>query len=78
MNSVRAITLFIRLPVPSLAFAGLAIFSSCAALAQSSPSSGQQALYTSSLAATCANCHGTQGRAVEGSSITSLAGLDKS
>ena len=40
--------------------------------------SGQQALYTQSLAATCANCHGIQGRAVDGSSIKSPAGLDKS
>ena len=32
---------------------------------------------TRSLAATCANCHGTQGRSAEGSSVTSLAGLDK-
>ena len=29
------------------------------------------------LAATCANCHGTNGRAVEGSGIESLAGEDK-
>jgi sulfide dehydrogenase cytochrome subunit len=31
-----------------------------------------------SLAATCANCHGTNGKVVEGSQVTSLAGLDKS
>jgi cytochrome subunit of sulfide dehydrogenase len=37
-----------------------------------------QALYTRSLAATCANCHGTDGRAVQGSSVLPLAGLDKS
>lgn len=29
------------------------------------------------LAATCANCHGTNGHAVQGSGIDSLAGLDK-
>ena len=61
-----------------LALAGIVIFLSFAAVAQSSPASGPQTLYTQSLAATCANCHGTQGRAVEGSSILSLAGLDKS
>lgn len=33
------------------------------------------ALRTRSLAATCANCHGTDGRAVEGSSVPGLAGL---
>ncbi len=36
-----------------------------------------QALYTRSLAATCANCHGTDGRTVQGSSVLPLAGLDK-
>jgi cytochrome subunit of sulfide dehydrogenase len=30
-----------------------------------------------SLAATCANCHGTNGRAFEGSSVVSLAGMPK-
>lgn len=35
------------------------------------------ALYLKSLAASCAACHGTNGRAVAGSSVTSLAGLDK-
>ena len=34
------------------------------------------ALYVRSLAATCANCHGTSGVAVPGSSVGSLAGLD--
>ncbi|HYF18505.1 MAG TPA: c-type cytochrome [Ramlibacter sp.] len=37
----------------------------------------QQALYTASLAATCANCHGTQGKAVDGSSVVSLAGMPR-
>jgi sulfide dehydrogenase cytochrome subunit len=37
----------------------------------------QQRLYVMSLAATCANCHGTDGKAVEGSQVVSLAGLDK-
>lgn len=37
----------------------------------------KEALYVKSLAATCASCHGTNGRAVEGSSVVSLAGLDK-
>lgn len=30
------------------------------------------------LAATCANCHGTNGNAVKGSGMDSLAGMDKS
>lgn len=38
--------------------------------------SGREALYTRSLAASCASCHGTNGKVVEGSTVTSLAGLD--
>ena len=37
----------------------------------------QDALYVKSLAATCANCHGTNGKAVDGSSVVSIAGLDR-
>lgn len=33
------------------------------------------ALRTRSLAATCANCHGTDGRAIEGSGVPGLAAL---
>lgn len=47
-------------------------------LAQAQSAGGKEALYTQSLAATCANCHGTNGKVVPGSSVTSLAGLDKS
>jgi len=36
-----------------------------------------QALYVASLAATCANCHGTQGRAADGSSVPGLAGMPR-
>lgn len=35
------------------------------------------ALHTRGLAATCANCHGTEGRTTEGSSIPSLAGMPR-
>ena len=35
-----------------------------------------QTLHLRSLAATCANCHGTEGRAVAGESMARLAGLD--
>lgn len=34
-------------------------------------------LYVNSLAATCANCHGTQGRVVSGSAVPPLAGLSR-
>lgn len=35
-------------------------------------------LHTRSLAATCANCHGTDGKAVPGESMARIAGLDAS
>ena len=37
----------------------------------------QSALSVKSLAATCANCHGTDGRTVEGSAVPSLAGMPR-
>jgi sulfide dehydrogenase cytochrome subunit len=48
-----------------------------ASLAQAQDADGKDALYVKSLAASCANCHGTNGRAVAGSSVTSLAGLER-
>jgi cytochrome subunit of sulfide dehydrogenase len=36
-----------------------------------------QQLQVRSLAATCANCHGTNGKAQDGSAVVSLAGLPK-
>lgn len=44
------------------------------AAAQGQP---QDALYVRSLAATCANCHGTGGRTVQGSAVPSVAGMPK-
>jgi cytochrome subunit of sulfide dehydrogenase len=35
----------------------------------------QSALYVRGLAATCANCHGTDGRAPQGASVPPLAGM---
>lgn len=35
----------------------------------------KEALYTKSLAATCANCHGSNGKVVSGSPVVGLAGL---
>lgn len=48
-----------------------------AALPTLTEAQNQQALYVASLAATCANCHGTQGRTVEGSSVPALAGIPR-
>ena len=55
-----------------LAAAVLASISASAALANESA-----ALHTRGLAATCANCHGTDGRTTEGSAIPSLVGMPK-
>lgn len=41
------------------------------------PAQTRDVLYTRSLAATCANCHGTNGRAVEGASVPGLAGMPR-
>lgn len=48
-------------------------------LCVSSPSfaQNQEQLNIKALAATCANCHGTSGKAVEGSAVVSLAGVPK-
>jgi len=56
---------------------------SCAAIALAllaTPALAQDAaaLRTKALAATCANCHGTLGRAVEGAAVPGLAGLPAS
>jgi cytochrome c553 len=58
-----------------MALAFCALTASSLGFAQGTPA---QALYVRSLAATCANCHGTDGKAVQGSSVVSIAGLDKS
>ena len=51
----------------------------CAGFAAGTPAFGQsaQTLQLRSLASTCANCHGTDGRAVVGSAIPALAGLPR-
>ena len=54
----------------SFALIAAALSSPAAALAQDAA-----ALQTKALAATCATCHGTEGRAVDGSSVPGLAGL---
>ncbi len=61
----------------SVLTAMLALCALAAPLLSQAQSAPAQALYTRSLAATCANCHGTDGRAVQGSSVLPLAGMDK-
>lgn len=51
-------------------FLGLLAGASLPAAAQN-----KDALYLQSLAATCANCHGTGGRSADGSAVPSLAGM---
>ena len=46
------------------------------ALAQATPAAPDMTL-ARNLAATCANCHGTNGNAVKGSGMDALAGMEK-
>lgn len=56
-----------------LAAALLMSAAASAALAQDASAT----LHARALAATCANCHGTDGRTVDGSAIPSLVGMPK-
>ena len=55
---------------------GLALMAAAPAFAQTAAPASPQAerLYLRSLAATCAHCHGTDGRAVQGEALIALAG----
>ncbi len=57
--------------VPSVLSAVAMLASTCASAQDA------QQLNIRSLAATCANCHGTNGNAVQGSAVVSLAGVPK-
>lgn len=46
-----------------------------AATGAASAQASKDSLYTASLAATCANCHGTNGQAALGSTVAPLAGM---
>lgn len=54
---------------------GAALFTWALGSSGSALAVDQQSLYTQSLAATCANCHGTQGKGVREGSVPGLAGL---
>ena len=45
--------------------------------AAAAPAQTQDALYSKSRAATCPNCHGTDGRAVNGSAVPAIAGMPR-
>jgi cytochrome subunit of sulfide dehydrogenase len=85
-RSAQAIALAAACALPSLALAQAAGMAAPqkpeaapAAVAVAAPPAPAeaQALYLRSLAATCANCHGTNGKAPDGSAVVSLAGQSK-
>jgi cytochrome c553 len=57
-----------------IAAGAIAAAASVSALAQTVPAGGEALLRQRALAATCAACHGTEGRAPAGSAMPSLAG----
>jgi cytochrome subunit of sulfide dehydrogenase len=61
-----------NLGIASIFVASLSIIAPATAFSQS-----KDELNVASLAASCAACHGTQGKAVNGSTVVSLAGLSK-
>ena len=62
----------INLGIASVFLASLALIAPTTSFSQS-----KDELNVASLAANCAACHGTQGKAVNGSAVVSLAGLSK-
>lgn len=65
-------------PVLAQALTLAALWLGAVHLAQAAqPSAAEQRLRTRALAATCAQCHGTEGQAVAGQALVRLAGLPK-
>ena len=60
----------IKFHLATVLVASLVTFTAVAVSAQS-----KDELYVASVSATCATCHGTQGRATDGSPVVSLAGM---
>lgn len=69
LHRSRALRSATGLTLGLLALAGLA--------QAAAPSADAQRLRTRALAATCAQCHGTEGRAVEGQAMVRLAGMGR-
>lgn len=61
-------------PLTSQLLLGLAL---CAGLHATAQAQSAQQLHNRTTAAMCANCHGTEGRTVEGSAIPAMAGMPK-
>jgi len=53
------------------------LLAAAAAAPLAAPAQTPDALYLRSLAATCANCHGTNGHATSGSAVPGLAGMPR-
>jgi len=64
------------LPAVRRAFVAAAA-AACWPLAIQAQGAAPETLYVRSLAATCANCHGTNGRTVSGSTVPAIAGMPK-
>jgi sulfide dehydrogenase cytochrome subunit len=60
-------------PLPAAALAGLLAVAAAGVHAQAAPADAR----TRSLAATCTQCHGTDGKALPGETMVRLAGLPK-
>jgi cytochrome c553 len=73
LNHVNPMEIKLMMPCHPLAVAALTLLSATAACAQDA----SQKLQSRSLAATCAQCHGTDGRGAANSAVPSLAGMPK-
>ena len=67
-----------RLPVPTRPLRAALVTMAIGVLALPAIAQDAKALHLRALAATCANCHGTQGRAVDAASVPGLAGMPAS
>ncbi len=63
--------------IVALALAAGASTAFAQAPASGTPVTSADVLYIKGLAATCANCHGTDGRAVDGSAVPTITGMPK-
>jgi cytochrome subunit of sulfide dehydrogenase len=77
ISSLKLITFAKESLVKSPFFILSALVAASLQLSAQAQTSGVQELNIRSLAATCANCHGTNGKAVEGSAVVTLAGMPK-
>jgi sulfide dehydrogenase cytochrome subunit len=67
-----------RLPVPTRPLRAALATLAAGVFALPAFAQDAKALHLRALAATCANCHGTQGRAVDAASVPGLAGMPAS